>query len=56
LGSAFEIKLDGWHQAAEDVKMLFQILQKMIEFLKNNVSVDLSNQQKIAAKKYRNMK
>ena len=56
LADAFKIKLDGWHQASEDVKMLFQILQKTIEFLRANSSVDLSKQQKIAGKKYRNMK
>jgi DNA polymerase III epsilon subunit-like protein len=56
LAKVFEIKIDGWHDAKEDVKMLMGVLQKMIIFLKQNASVDIKDQQATAAKRFRNMK
>jgi len=56
LASAFKIKIEGWHQASEDVKMLFQVLQKLIEYLKANKDVDIRKQQGIQAKRWRRMK
>lgn len=56
LAKVFEIKIDGWHDAKEDVKMLMGVLQKMIIFLKQNADVDIKDQQAAAAKRFRNMK
>jgi DNA polymerase III alpha subunit (gram-positive type) len=56
LAKVFKIKLDGWHQASEDVKMMFQIFQKLIEYLKTNKDVDIRKQQGIQAKRLRKMK
>jgi hypothetical protein len=42
--------------AKEDVKMLMQVMKKIIEFLKANVNVDIRKFQGQAAKRFRNMK
>ena len=36
LAQVLGVKMDNWHDAKEDVKMLFQVLQKVIEFLKKH--------------------
>ena len=56
LVGVFKIKLEGWHQASEDVKMMFQVLQKMIEFLKSHSDLDIRKQQGVQAKRLRKMK
>ena len=56
LASVFKIKLEGWHQASEDVKMMFQVIQKMIEFLKSHSDLDIRKQQGVQAKRLRKMK
>lgn len=56
LGQALGVKIDGWHDAKEDVKMLMQVLQKMIEFLKSNPNLDIQKYQATAAKRFRKSK
>lgn len=55
LAQVLGIRMDNWHDAKEDVKMLMAVLQKMIQFLKNNVGNDIRKQQGVAAKRFRNM-
>jgi DNA polymerase III alpha subunit (gram-positive type) len=56
LGQALGVKVDGWHDAKEDVKMLMQVLQKIVEFLKANASTDIRKFQSTAAKRFRKSK
>jgi DNA polymerase III alpha subunit (gram-positive type) len=56
LGQALGVKIDGWHDAKEDVKMLMQVLKKIIEFLKANAGTDIRKFQGQAAKRFRNRK
>lgn len=56
LGQALGVKVDGWHDAKEDVKMLMQVMKKIIEFLKTNANTDIRKFQGQAAKRFRNMK
>lgn len=56
LGQVLGVKVDGWHDAKEDVKMLMQVLQKMVEFLKANSSIDIKKYQAPAAKRFRKSK
>ena len=56
LAEVFKIKITGWHQASEDVKMLFEVLNKLIEFLTINKDIDIRKQQEIQAKRLRHMK
>jgi DNA polymerase III alpha subunit (gram-positive type) len=56
LGQALGVKIDGWHDAKEDVKMLMQVLKKIIEFLKTNAGTDIRKFQGQAAKRFRNKK
>jgi DNA polymerase III alpha subunit (gram-positive type) len=53
LASLFQVKLDDWHNSAADVKMLFDILRKMIEYLKRNLSVNIDKEKSKAAKRFR---
>lgn len=53
LGQVLGVKIDKWHDAKEDVKMLMEVLQKIIEFLKINQSVDINKFKAAAAKKHR---
>lgn len=53
LASAFKIKIDGWHDAREDVMMLFEVLKKFIDELNKNKDVDIRKYQAPAAKKFR---
>jgi len=56
LGAVLGVKVDGWHDAKEDVKMLMQVLQKMIEFLKANSTTDIKKYIAPAAKRFRKSK
>lgn len=53
LASVFQVKLDDWHNSASDVKMLLEILRKMIEYLRSNVNIDITKQKSLAAKRFR---
>ncbi len=53
LANLFQIKLDDWHNSAADVKMLFEILKKMIDYLKSNTSVNIDKEKAKAAKRFR---
>ena len=55
LAQVLGVKVDNWHDAKEDVKMLFQVLQKVIEFLRKNADTNIHKQQGLAAKRYRKM-
>lgn len=56
LGQALGVKVDGWHDAKEDVKMLMQVLQKIVQFLKANTSTDIRKFQSTLAKRFRKSK
>jgi DNA polymerase III alpha subunit (gram-positive type) len=56
LGAVLGVKVDGWHDAKEDVKMLMQVLHKIITFLKTNPSADIKKFQSTAAKRFRKSK
>lgn len=56
LASVFDIKSGGWHDAMEDIKMLFQLLNKFIEFLETHKNIDISKFQGAQAKRLRHMK
>ena len=55
LAQVFKISADNWHDASADIKMLFGVLQKMIEFLKQNRDLNISQYQGKQAKRYRKM-
>jgi hypothetical protein len=56
LASIFNIKIDGWHDAREDIMMLFQILKNFISYLEKNKGLDIRKGQGTAAKRFRNAK
>lgn len=56
LASAFKIKIDGWHDAREDVMMLFEVLKKFILELEKNKNIDIRKYQSTAAKRFRKSK
>ena len=53
LAKVLGVKMENWHEAKEDTVMLFQLLQKIIEFLKAHETVDIRKQQGIIAKRHR---
>lgn len=55
LAEVLGVKIDNWHDAKEDVKMLMAVLQKVVAFLKANADVDIRKQRGIAAIRYRKM-
>jgi DNA polymerase III alpha subunit (gram-positive type) len=55
LAGIFKVKLEGWHQADEDVEILFEVLGKLIEFLRDNQDVDIKKQQGLQARRLRHM-
>jgi DNA polymerase III epsilon subunit-like protein len=54
LASVLGVTMDKWHDAKADVQMLMEVLQKIIEFLKQNVDLDITKQKASQAKRYRN--
>ena len=56
LASVFDIKADGWHDAKEDIKILFQLLSKFVEFLETHKNVDIRQYQGAQAKRLRKTK
>ena len=55
LAKVLGVKMDGWHDAKEDVKMLMAVLQKVVAFMQKNSGADIRKQQGIAAKRFRKM-
>jgi DNA polymerase III alpha subunit (gram-positive type) len=56
LADVFKVTADNWHDASADIKMLFQIIQKLIEYLKMHKNVDIRKQQGVQAKRLRRMR
>lgn len=56
LAGIFQIKIEGWHQASEDAATVFEVLSKLVSFLRKNVDVDIRKQQELQAKRLRKMK
>lgn len=56
LADAFEITSSNWHDALADTKMMFEILQKMIEFLKQHKDLDITKYKGTQAKRFRRMR
>lgn len=56
LAGVFNIKAGGWHDAMEDIKMLFQLLSKFVEFLEKYKNTDIKRYQVGAVKRFRHMK
>jgi DNA polymerase III epsilon subunit-like protein len=56
LAELFKIKIEGWHQAVEDAKILLQVLHEIVEFLKANKELDIRKQQGLQAKRLRHSK
>lgn len=55
LAKALKVDITNWHEAKEDVRMLFGVLTKMLEFLKANRGGSIRKQQGVAAKRFRRM-
>jgi DNA polymerase III alpha subunit (gram-positive type) len=56
LANIFKIKMDGWHDAREDIMMLFQVLKNFISYLEKNKQLDIRAGQSTAAKRFRKSK
>ena len=51
LATAFGINADNWHSASSDVEMMYEVMQKMIEYMrKHKVTNILANQKKAILK------
>ena len=55
LAQVLGVRMENWHDAKEDVKMLMAVLQKVVEFLKKNAGNDIRKQQGVAAKRFRKL-
>lgn len=56
LAGIFKIKIDGWHDAREDIMMLFEVLKNFISYLEKNKNLDIRAGQSTAAKRFRKSK
>lgn len=54
LATVLGVKMDNWHDAKADVQMLMEVLNKIIDFLKQNVNLDINKAKAAQAKRYRN--
>lgn len=53
LANVLGVKMDNWHDAKADVQMLMEVLQKIIEFLKQNAKLNINKSKAAQAKRYR---
>ena len=56
LAKAFEITSDNWHDASADTQMMFEILKKIIDFLKQHSDLDIIKYNGTQAKRFRRMR
>ncbi len=53
LAKVLGVNVENWHDAKADVKILMEVIQKIIEFLKKNVNLDITKAKASQAKRYR---